>query len=147
MPKAAKFFVSLKLFFKKGNKILVLKEADTGFFDVPGGRIDENEINLPIQKALKREIQEELGADIKYKISNLDPVVVYRRFKNLGKDRAFIIIFEAKYLSGNIKLSFEHESYEWIDPSKFNPKKWRFYSKEERLAFEVYFKAQKSRKK
>ena len=140
MAKPAKFFVSLKLLLKKGNKILVLKEADTRFFDIPGGRIDENEIKAPIQKVLKREVREEIGADVKYKVLNFAPVAIHRRFKNLAKDRAFKIVFEAKYLSGDIKLSFEHESYEWVDPQKFNPKDWRFFSKEEKLAFEAYFK-------
>ena len=147
MPKPAKFFVSLKLLLKKGSKILVLKEADTEFFDIPGGRIDENEIKAPIQKILKREIQEELGSDIKYKVFNLEPAVIYRRFKKPGNGRAFILVFEAKYLSGNIKLSFEHESFEWVDPKKFNPKDWRFFNKEEKLTFEAYFKSQKAKKK
>jgi len=147
MPKPAKFFVSFKLLLKKGNKILVLKETGTKFFDIPGGRVDENEIKSPIQKILKREVREEIGADVKYKVLNFAPVTIHRRFKNLAKNRAFKIVFEGKYLSGSIKLSFEHESYEWVDPKRFNPKDWRFFSKEEKLAFESYFKSQKSRKK
>jgi len=144
MGKYAKFFISFKLILKRGNKILILTETKTGFFDIPGGRVDEREAKSPIQKVLKREINEELGSSVRYKIIN--PAIQYRHYDKFRKPDVLITAYEAEYLSGKIKLSTEHQKYEWVDPQKFNFKNWKFSSKEERLVFEEYFKKLKGRK-
>lgn len=134
----ADFIVSFKLILKKNNKILILTESATGFLDFPGGRIETNEITLPIKDLFKREIIEELGKNIKYEV--LSPVIQYRRYNKFAKRYTLITVYEAKYLSGKIKLSSEHNKYEWVDPKKYNLKKKKINNNEERLVIEEYFR-------
>ena len=134
----ANFIVSFKLILKKDKKILILTESATGFLDFPGGRIEKKEIILPIRDLFEREIKEELGKDVKYKI--LGPVIQYRRHNKLTKMYALITAYEAEYLSGKIKLSSEHNKYEWVDPKRYNLKNKKINNEEERLAFENCFK-------
>ncbi len=133
----ATFIFSLKLILKKDNKILILTESKDGFLDLPGGRVEEKEVKLPIKKLFEREIKEELGEDVKYEV--LKPALQYRRYDKFRKIYVFITAYEAKYLSGNIKLSSEHYKYEWADPRRYNLKKQKFNNPEERAAFEAYF--------
>jgi 8-oxo-dGTP pyrophosphatase MutT (NUDIX family) len=132
------FLVSFKLILRKYNKILILTESATGFLDFPGGRIEKKEISLPINDLFKREIKEELGKDVKYKI--LGPVFQYRRYNKITKMYTLITAYEAEYLSGKIKLSSEHKKYEWVNPKRYNLKNKKINNEEERLAFEEYFK-------
>ncbi len=131
------FLLSLKLILRKNNKILILTESDTEFLDFPGGRIEKSEIILPIKELFKREIEEELGKDVKYKI--LGPAIQFRRYNKFTKMHTIITVYEAEYLSGKIKLSSEHIKYEWVDPKKYNLKDKKIENKEERLAIEEYF--------
>ena len=136
--KYATFNASFKLILRKGDKILMLTESATGFLDLPGGRIEKNEIGLPLKDLFKREIAEELGKAVKYEI--LGPAIQYRRYNRYTKMHALITAYEAKYLSGEIKLSSEHNKYEWVDPKTYNLKDKKINNEEERLAFENYFK-------
>ncbi len=133
----AVFINSFKLIIKKDNKILILTESSAGLLDLPGGRIEEKEVKLPIKELFKREIKEELGKDVKYEA--LKPVFQYRRYDKFRKIYIFITAYEAKYLSGSIKLSSEHDKYEWVDPGRYDLKKQKFDNPEERAAFEAYF--------
>jgi len=136
--KYATFNISFKLILRKNDKILILTESATGFLDFPGGRIEKNEVKLPIKDLFKREITEELGKDVKYKI--LGPIIQYRRYNKYTKIHALITAYEAKYLSGDIKLSSEHSKYEWVNPKKYNLKDKKINNDEERLAIKNYFK-------
>jgi len=138
MKKYATFNTSFKLILRKNNKILILTESQTGFLDFPGGRVEEKEIKLPIKDLFKREINEELGKEVKYKI--LRPAFQYRRYNKFTKMYAFITAYEAEYLGGKIKLSPEHNACEWVDPKKYNLKDKKIDNPEERFAFENYFK-------
>jgi len=136
--KYATFNVSFKLILRKNNKILILTESETGFLDFPGGRIEKDETKLPLKDLFKREITEELGKDIKYEI--LGPAIQYRRYNKFTRMHVLITVYEAKYLGGKIKLSSEHNQYEWINPKKYNLKDKKINNPEERLAFKNYFK-------
>lgn len=138
MKKYATFDTSFKLILRKNNKILILTESETGFLDFPGGRIEKNEIRLPIKDLFRREITEELGKNVKYEI--LGPAIQYRRYNKYTKMHALITAYEAKYLSGDIKLSSEHSKYEWIDLKTYNLKDKKINNKEERLVFQNYFR-------
>ena len=66
------FQVSLKLILKnKKGEILALKLPKTssmaGYCDLPGGRINADEINMPPEKIIKRESLEEIGK-VKYSL-------------------------------------------------------------------------------
>lgn len=131
MEKNANFQVSLKVILKnKKGEILCLKIADrylmAGFYDMPGGRISENEIREPYEKIIKRELEEEIGKKIKYKLC-IKPVSVARHIyfsKTLQKEAYILMVFiEALYISGNIEISPEHKKYRWIKLNRNNLKK------------------------
>lgn len=116
--------ISLKIFLKnKKEEFLVLGGQPNGVFaglyDFPGGRINKTEFSTPLVSILKRELKEEVG-DIKYKL-NPKPVSIGRHllpamFSKLKKDiHILYLFFEAKYVSGQIKISPEHTSYKWIN--------------------------------
>jgi 8-oxo-dGTP pyrophosphatase MutT (NUDIX family) len=136
--KYAIFNASFKLIIKKNNKILMLTESPSGCLDFPGGRLENNEIKNPLKDLFKREIREELGKDIKYKI--LGPAIQYRRYNKTTKMNVLVSAYEAEYLSGEIKLSDEHSKYEWINPKTYDLKGKKIKNKEEMLAFKNYFK-------
>lgn len=118
------YHVSLKAILKNAQgKVLVLK-ADSqgtfaGFYDLPGGRIDEEEFLVPLPEILKREIAEEIGtAEIEI---NETPVAVGRHcikkeHANSEKDiHVLYVFYEAELKGGGVKISDEHESFEWVD--------------------------------
>lgn len=116
------FQVSLKVILKnEKGEILILKVPDessmAGFYDFPGGRIKEDEIEVPFEKIISREIAEELGENIEYEIK-IKPVAVARHFSSSG--HLFWIFFEALYKDGEIKLSDEHRGYRWEKLNKEN---------------------------
>lgn len=138
MKKYATFNVSFKLILRKKNKILILTETHGRCLDLPGGRAEKGETKLPIKDLFRREIKEELGKNVKYEV--LNPAIQYRRYNKYTKMHALITAYEAKYISGKIKLSSEHSQYEWVDPKKYNLRDKKINNEEERLALEEYFK-------
>lgn len=111
------FMISLKILLRNGkNECLIMESPDFALrfkskYDLPGGRIKDNEVETSFHKLINREIREEVGVKIKYKLRQ-DPVSLMKyRFKD-GRCILYIL-FEAKYLGGEIKLSEEHISYKW----------------------------------
>ena len=128
----ADFHVSLKFIFKdRKGRILILKmpknSSMAGFYDFPGGRIKEDETELSFSKMIKREINEELGKKISYKV-NEKPIAIARHnyiSKTLNKKQyIFWVFFEVKFIGGKIILSNEHEYYAWVNLNKKNYKKY-----------------------
>lgn len=129
----ANFNVSLKLILVNNKKQILgltvpFKSSFAGFYDLPGGRIDVNELQHDFVKTLKREVKEEVG-NIKFKlveapITAVKYIVPGKFFKNKKDLNMIYIFFVGQYLSGKIKLSWEHNGYEWLD---INPKNVRKY--------------------
>lgn len=131
------YHVGLKVFLKKGDEFLFLTDAVGKHFDLPGGRIDDVEHTTPLTEVIAREVGEELGEEVKYKLGKL--VFQFRRhFESKGL-HIFLTVYEAEYLSGEIKLSAEHGGLQWINPKKVDLKEEQFFHKEEYLAFKKYF--------
>jgi len=110
------------LFYNKENKeFLILKAAKTkegrpahkewlkkyGPWDLPGGHIDEGEIDL--DKAFAREIQEEVGISFESKTELCRVELIYNK---KAQHQGIAIIHLAMY-GGDIKLSEEHVEYLW----------------------------------
>ena len=134
MPKQRDFYhVSLKAILKNADGNILILKADNqgtfaGFYDLPGGRIDEDEFSVPLIEVLKREIAEEIGnADMKIKET---PVAVSRHcikkeHTSLGKDiHVLYVFYEANVDEANIKISNEHEGFEWVDLGKIELEKY-----------------------
>lgn len=103
------FEVGLKLFCVKDGKLLTLVRPG-GVTDLPGGRINVGEELTPFPEVLAREIAEELGASFKYELDG-------KEFAYIVKNREpplLIAGFTGRQTSGEITLSEEHESFEWI---------------------------------
>ncbi len=121
--------VSLKVFLKNDKgKILALKSipdsAMEGFYDFPGGRINTDEFETDYEDLIKRELREELGSDVKFKLS-IKPVSFGRHHyfsKRQNKEvRVLYLFFEAKYLGGEVTISHEHSGHDWLDLFKIKP--------------------------
>lgn len=132
------FHIAFKILLRKGDKFLFLKTANKKYWDWPGGRADNVEYKTPIKKILEREVKEELGNKVKYKVGNI--AFQHRRYFKPRKIYILTTIYETKYLSGEIKLSSEHSSYKWINPKSYKFKEKEFICREEYLAFKEYFK-------
>lgn len=131
------YHVGLKVLLKKGDEFLFLTDAVGKHFDLPGGRIDDVEHTTPLTEVIAREVGEELGEEVKYKLGK--PVFQFRRhFESKGL-HIFLTVYEAEYLSGEIKLSTEHSDLQWINPRKIDLKEEQFFHREEYLAFKNYF--------
>ena len=108
----ALFCVGQKAFIDKGGSVLVLNDPIEGL-DFPGGKIQEGETDF--SKSLKREVREETGLEIEIS----DPFTVwYQEFenpqhRNYGK-KVYLVGFRCRYVSGEIKLSEEHDAYKWV---------------------------------
>ena len=124
------FQVSLKLILKnKKGEILILKlpqnSSMAGYYDLPGGRINSEEIKMPCDKIIKREIREELGK-IKYSLKKAISIGWHSYFSSANNKKKYLlfILFEGLYLSGKIILSEEHTDYKWEKLNKRNISKY-----------------------
>ena len=94
----ASFEVSLKVILKnKMGEILLLKMPEhgssmPGYYDLLGGRIREKEIRAPFRKILTRELREELGNKVKYKVKEV-PVAIghHYYFSKLKQKTQYIL--------------------------------------------------------
>lgn len=124
-PKYARYQVALKLLLRRGNRVLFIKAADRNRWDLPGGRIDQGEEQVPLEKILAREVREELGAGVKYRLGI--PLFQFRRPVPKLNTYNLITVYAARYLSGKIRLSFEHVAFQWLDPKKIPFPRGRFF--------------------
>jgi 8-oxo-dGTP pyrophosphatase MutT (NUDIX family) len=108
------FYIGVKGVVRVANKVLILKKKDqTGnyFWDIPGGRIDDNET---IEETLHRELKEEVPSLGKYSISKI--IGAYRLPKDLNDGLGLVLIFY-KIDAESFVASFsdEHEESKWVE--------------------------------
>ena len=112
------FYVGQKAVIERDGDVLVLNDPEFGL-DLPGGKIQIGEIDFG--EALRREVTEETGLVIE-----IDQPFFRGYFefpadsshRNSGK-KIFVVFYKAKYISGIIKLSDEHDSFKWVDKSSY----------------------------
>lgn len=107
------FFVGVKaLITNDHGQVLLLKDSSKeDFWDVPGGRIDDNE---SLHETLLRELYEELPGIHNPQISEL--MQAYRIPGSIKNDLGLVLIFyrvTASFPNG-IMLSSEHNDYAWL---------------------------------
>lgn len=120
------YFVAVKTFLQdKDGRLLITKDR-FGDWDIPGGRLRENDFPTPLENVLARKIKEELGNEIQYKLG--EPVIFMRHERDevlpsgeKSKKRIFAIGYKALYVGGNIQLDKNHEKYEWVALDTFLP--------------------------
>jgi 8-oxo-dGTP pyrophosphatase MutT (NUDIX family) len=135
----AYYEATIKILLKKDDKILALTTSG-GLLDFPGGRIDETEVDLALTEVLKREVAEELGEDVEFKVGNLAFVSKRQYTKDMKIFRALAIFYEAKYISGKIALSDEHTISEWIKPAELLSRDNKYMTPDEEAQLRAYFK-------
>ena len=114
-----KLFVAAKGLVTHQGKALIMRESsvyddgtNAGKYDVPGGRIDPTE---SLFDAFLREVKEESGLDV-----TITRVIdVAEKFQPIQNEECHVIrvYFHCESQHNNVKLSADHDAYEWIDPS------------------------------
>lgn len=134
----AELQVAVKAILRRDSKILCLETQD-GYIDFPGGRMDKSEIEIPLEEVLRREIEEELGPTLKYKINKL-AFVAKRQYDFKGITNHIIAIYyDVSYVSGEILLSEEHAKKQWVAPAELLENASKFVSADEFEQFNNYF--------
>ncbi len=116
-----KLFLATKAFIIYEGKVLILRESgsyqdgtNAGRYDLPGGRLNPGE---KYDEALAREVLEETGLTIKIKkplsVGEWHPTVRGEEWQIVG------IFFECEVVTNEIKLSEDHDAFEWINPTEF----------------------------
>lgn len=118
------YYVAVKIFLEKEGRLFIFKDR-FGDWDIPGGRLLENEFTIPLDKIAVKKIKEELGNKIKYRLG--EPMVFMRHERKeqnpLGRSKAriFAIGYQTSFLKGEIKLSTRHSEYKWVPMKSFKP--------------------------
>lgn len=122
MKDDALFCVGQKAFIEKDDKVLVLNDPVEGL-DFPGGKIQEGEAKdgdaSSLTRSLQREVLEETGLEIEV----FNPFAVWyhefpKNHRNYGKV-VYLVAFKCEYVSGELKLSDEHDNFKWVDRSNY----------------------------
>lgn len=107
------FHVGVKGVVVKDNKILFLKRKSKTlgyvFWDMPGGRMEENE--LP-KETLKRELMEEAGVELLH-VNDLITYHIHPRYNNKGV-KLLLLYFKVQVNTTEIEISSEHLGFKWI---------------------------------
>jgi 8-oxo-dGTP pyrophosphatase MutT (NUDIX family) len=112
-----RFEVSLKAFIVgPGERALLVREADTGFWELPGGRIDVGEEWVAHEAVLAREIAEELGPHLQIAIGGA--AVTWTRQRPTDGVFQFICARTARLIEGEPKLSHEHDRLAWVEAAE-----------------------------
>lgn len=121
--------IAVKSFIVNNRKLLILKRADDdvqkpGIWEVPGGRIDDNE---DLILGLMRETKEETGLEIR-----VDKEISIRHFTRDDGQKIEMHIFLCKAINdiNKMNLSEEHISFEWIDIKNAKEKLTEFFHPE-----------------
>lgn len=106
---------TVKALIEENGKILMLKD-NKGIWELPGGRIDNNDAK---EETLKRELKEELD------INNVEigPKIYNFTFEvdcNDSKYQIFVIVCLCKINPSDLKISQEHTEMKWINIKKIN---------------------------
>jgi 8-oxo-dGTP pyrophosphatase MutT (NUDIX family) len=113
MRAVQRFEVSLKAFIVREGRVLFVREADTGWWELPGGRIDVGEEWEAHASILARELNEELGAAMR--VSFGPEVVTWTRQRPTDGAYLFLVARLGSFAGGEPVLSDEHSELAWLD--------------------------------
>ena len=107
------FNIGIKGIIEKEGRILLVHDQRNGkdMWDVPGGRIDENE---SVEETLTRELQEELPGITNIRIGEL---LSAKRVPGmvLGDKGLFLVCYKVEAdLPSIVRTSEEHDQFEWV---------------------------------
>ncbi len=114
------FQITQKLFLRDRDKLLILRDRKSGYGDLPGGRMTEEEFFGDWLQSLRREIGEELGNEFHYEIEP-EPFLVHRHRIIQGNHPCIIIGYKGIFQGGTIHMSEEHDFMNWVRIQEYNP--------------------------
>jgi 8-oxo-dGTP diphosphatase len=110
-PQHPQLAVSAAIF--RDGKVLLLRRAKspgTGFYSLPGGRVEFGE---SLATALHREVDEETGLQIEI----LDLAGWREVVPGTGGGGHYLIMsFAARWIGGEPKLNYENDDFKWLAP-------------------------------
>ncbi|MBX7057168.1 MAG: NUDIX hydrolase [Leptospirales bacterium] len=110
----------MKVFLRRGDCLLVLRDRKQQRGDLPGGRLGAGEIYRPWPEALQRELNEELGDGIGYSLDS-HPLFIFPHYIQESGYEALGIAFGGELLSGEPQLSAEHDQCWWRQLAGYDP--------------------------
>lgn len=113
-----RFEVSLKAFVLREGRALFVRESDTGWWELPGGRIDAGEEWQPHATILARELREELGSAFRVDVG--PEVVSWTRQRPTDGAFLFLMARIGTAIGGEPVLSNEHSELAWIGPEDWS---------------------------
>lgn len=114
MPHAIQLYeVSLKALVVRDGRLLLLRESDTGWWELPGGRIDAGEEWAPHGDVLARELAEELGGD--FRVDPTSHVLTWTRQRPADGRFLLIVARLCHHSGGEPRSSDEHDGLLWVD--------------------------------
>jgi 8-oxo-dGTP pyrophosphatase MutT (NUDIX family) len=114
-----RYEVSLKAFLVHEGRVALVRESDTGYWELPGGRIDVGEEWLDHCAVLQREIAEELGADVMFQAYG--ETVTWTRQRPTDQVFQFLVARPCRLIAGVPRLSDEHAALAWHTPDSWAP--------------------------
>jgi 8-oxo-dGTP diphosphatase len=85
--------------------------AGPGLWETVSGRVEQGEQPWD---ALRREIAEECGLAVELETRPLTAYAATRRDKPM-----IVILYRARYMAGEVKLSAEHDAHAWLSAAEF----------------------------
>ncbi|HVS79554.1 MAG TPA: NUDIX domain-containing protein [Candidatus Paceibacterota bacterium] len=116
MKEDAQFYIGQKAFIRRGDEILILGDPHEGL-DYPGGKIQEGEIDLA--ESLKREVREETGLEIEVGTPFATWTNTFPPHHRLAGKRVYLVGYRCNYVSGDVKLSDEHDKFRWVNKENY----------------------------
>lgn len=118
------YFVAVKVFLLNSSGDFLIIKDRFGDWDIPGGRLREQDFNTPLEVVAERKIKEELGEYIGYKLGGLVLSMRHERDEILPsgereKRKIFALGYTAQYEGGEIKIGKNHQKYEWVSVKEF----------------------------
>lgn len=105
-----------KLVVRSGNEYLMMYRSDHPTFgqdpDLPGGTVEDGESVLD---AMLREVEEEIG----WSVDKARTEEIFSGSDYSKNGTHYSLFITDHHVKPNIKISWEHSSYEWIGRSEF----------------------------
>jgi 8-oxo-dGTP diphosphatase len=114
------FQITQKLFLRDENKLLILRDRKSGYGDLPGGRMNEDEFFSDWLESMDRELKEEMGEDFKYEMDP-EPILIHKHRVTEGNHPCIILGYKGIFKGGKISMSDEHDFMDWVDVKTFDP--------------------------
>ena len=116
MKDTPKFVVGVIGIVRKVDNILLMRRASTkstnpGKWEAVAGKVEFNEHP---NDALQREIKEESGLNV---LINERPLAVCQVMR--GTEPMILVYYVCDYVSGDVTLSKEHDTYQWANLQEF----------------------------